>query len=206
MEVTALHHRHRPILTNALMADYPSNEQAVLFAVARSARIWEDLERLGVPGIRGVWAHPAAAGGFGVTVVSLEQRYAGHAPQVLALAAQCPGGAYYTKWIIGVDEDVDPSDTDQVLWALSTRCNPAEDIDILRQTWSTWLDPTQNPPEERPYGSKALINACKEHRYLHQFAPRTRLARSVYERVRSRWAELGLGGQPPSVVSLEEDR
>ncbi|MFN3285305.1 MAG: hypothetical protein ACK45F_03405 [bacterium] len=72
----------------ALMADYPSNEQAVLFAVARSARIWEDLDRLGVPGIRGVWAHPAAAGGFALTVVSLEQRYAGHAPQVLA--AQCP--------------------------------------------------------------------------------------------------------------------
>src|SRR2546422_2928567 len=29
----------------------------------------------------------------------------------------------------------------------STRCNPIEDIDILRQTWSTWLDPAQNPPE-----------------------------------------------------------
>ncbi len=205
VEVTGLYHRHRPILTNALMADYPSNEQAMLFAVARSARIWEDLERLGVPGIRGVWAHPAAAGGFGVTVVSLEQRYAGHAPQVLALAAQCPGGAYYTKWIIAVDEDVDPSDTDQVLWALATRCNPAEDIDILRQTWSTWLDPTQNPPEERPYGSKALINACKEHRYLAQFAPRTKLSRKVYERVRSRWAELGLEGPPPTLAVLEED-
>lgn len=205
VEVTGLYHRHRPILTNALMADYPSNEQAMLFAVARSARIWEDLERLGVPGIRGVWAHPAAAGGFGVTVVSLEQRYAGHAPQVLALAAQCPGGAYYTKWIIAVDEDVDPSDTDQVLWALATRCNPAEDIDILRQTWSTWLDPTQNPPEERPYGSKALINACKEHRYLAQFAPRTKLSRKVYERVRSRWAALGLEGPPPTLAVLEED-
>jgi len=89
-----------------------------------------------------------------MTGVSLEQRYAGHAPQVLALAAQCPGGAYYSKWIIGVDEDVDPSDINQVLWAMATRCNPVEDIDILRQTWSTWLDPTQNPPEERPYGSK----------------------------------------------------
>jgi len=104
-----------------------------------------------------------------------------------------------------VDEDVDPSDTDQVLWALATRCNPAEDIDILRQTWSTWLDPTQNPPEERPYGSKALINACKEHRYLAQFAPRTKLSRKVYERVRSRWAELGLEGPPPTLAVLEED-
>lgn len=187
------------------MADFPANEQAMLFAVARSARIWEDLERLGLPGVRGVWAHPAAAGGFGVTVVSVEQRYPGHAPQALALAAQCPGGAYFSKWIVVVDEDVDPTDTDQVLWALSTRCNPVEDIDVLRQTWSTWLDPTQNPPEERPYGSKALVNACKEHRYLKEFAPRTRLARSVYERVRARWVELGLGGSPPELQLLEEE-
>src|SRR5439155_1247104 len=133
-----------------------------------------ELDRVGVPGIKGVYAHPAAAGGFAMTIVSLEQRYAGHAPQALALAGQVPGGAYFSKWIIAVDDDVDPSNINQVLWAMSTRCNPAEDIDILRQTWSTWLDPTQNPPEERPYGSKALINACMEHRYLKQFSRRTR--------------------------------
>ncbi len=92
----------------------------------------------------------------------------------------------------------------QVLWALSTRCNPAEDIDILRQTWSTWLDPTQNPPEKRPYGSKALINACKEHRYLKEFAPRTKLSRAMYQRVRDRWRSLGLEGEPPEITLLEE--
>src|SRR3972149_7194084 len=88
VEVKAVHYRQDPILTNALMADYPACEQSLLFAVARSARIWNDLERLGVPGIRGVYCHPAAAGGVGVTIVSLEQRYAGPAPQVLALARQ----------------------------------------------------------------------------------------------------------------------
>src|SRR2546426_8298114 len=40
-------------------------------------------------------------------------RYAGHAPQALALAAQVPGGAYYAKWIIAVDDDVDPSNINQ---------------------------------------------------------------------------------------------
>jgi len=205
VEVRAVHWRDDPIHTNALMAEYPACECSMLYAIARSARIWDDLERLGVPGVKAVYCHPAAAAGFGMTVVSLEQRYAGHAPQVLALAAQCPGGAYYSKWIIGVDEDVDPSDINQVLWAMATRCNPVEDIDILRQTWSTWLDPTQNPPEERPYGSKALINACKEHRYLAQFAPRTKLSRKVYERVRSRWAELGLEGVPPEPWAMEAE-
>ncbi len=204
VHVKAVHHRDNPILTHALMADYPANENSTLFSVARSARIWNDLDRLGVPGIRGVYSHPAAAGGWGMTVVSLEQRYAGHAAQALALAAQCPGGAYYAKWIIAVDEDVDPSNMNQVIWAMSTRCNPVEDIDILRNTWSTWLDPTQNPPDERPYGSKALINACMEHRYIKQFSKRTKIRRSVYENVAARWAQLGFTGQPPHLWALED--
>ena len=79
------------------------------------------------PGVVGAYAHPAAASGWGMVVVSLQQQYAGHAAQVLALAAQCPAAAYYTKWVIAVDEDVDPTDFNEVLWALSTRCHPADD-------------------------------------------------------------------------------
>ncbi len=205
VEVTAMHYRNKPIFTNALMADYPSNEQSGFFSIIRSARIWDDFDKLGIPGIQGVYCHPAAAGGFGMTVISLEQRYAGHAAQALALAAQVPGGAYYTKWIIAVDEDVDPTDVNQVIWAMSSRCNPIEDIDILRNTWSTWLDPTQNPPEERPYGSKALINACKEHRYLPVFSKRTALRKEVYDRVASMWTRLGLPGEVPTVRAFEHE-
>ncbi len=206
VDVTRVHYRTRPVLTNAIMADYPSCEQSGFFAVIRSARIWDDLDKLGIPGVQGVYAHPAGAGGFGMTVVSLEQRYAGHAAQCLALAAQVPGGAYYTKWIIAVDEDIDPTDMDQVIWAMSSRCNPIDDIDVLRNTWSTWLDPTQNPPEERPYGSKALINACKEHRYLPVFSKRTTLRREMYDQVARRWKELGLRGTVPEVRAFEQEK
>ncbi len=205
VDVTAVHYRSNPILTNALMADYPSCEQSGFFSVIRSAKIWDDLDKLGIPGIQGVYSHPAAAGGFGMTVISLEQRHAGHAAQVLALAAQVPGGAYYTKWIIAVDDDVDPTDMDQVIWAMASRCNPIDDIDILRNTWSTWLDPTQNPPEKRPYGSKALINACKEHRHLPVFSKRTALRKSIYDKVAARWTELGLPGRIPTVRAFEAD-
>ena len=205
VDITAVHYRTRPILTNALMADYPSCEQSGFFSILRGAKIWDDLDKLGIPGIAGVYSHPAAAGGFGMTVISLEQRYAGHAAQVLALAAQVPGGAYYTKWIIAVDEDVDPTDMDQVIWAMGSRCNPVNDIDILRDTWSTPLDPSQNPPEIRPYGSKALINACKQPRYLPTFSKRTTLRKDVYDRVAARWSELGLSGQAPSVRAYETE-
>ena len=48
--------------------------------------------KLGIPGIQGVWSIPEAAG-WGMTVVSIKQMYAGHAPQVMALAAQCDNAA-----------------------------------------------------------------------------------------------------------------
>ena len=204
VEVTALHHRDSPILTNALMADYPSCDMALFYSITKSARLWDDLDKFGIPGIKGVWTVPAAASGFGMVVVSLEQRYAGHAAQVLALAAQAPSAAYYTKWIVAVDEDVDPTNINQVIWAMSTRCHPIEDIDTLRNTWSTWLDPTQNPPEKRPWGSKALINACKEYRYLESFAKRTTLTRNTWQRIASRWStDFGLPGAAPELPAYE---
>jgi len=205
VKIKAIHYRTNPVLTNALMADYPSCEQSGFFSILRAAKIWDDFDKLGVLGVQGVYSHPAAAGGFGMTIISLQQRYAGHAAQVLALAAQVPGGAYYTKFVIAVDEDVDPTDMDQVLWAMGSRCNPIDDMDILRNTWSTPLDPSQNPPEKRPYGSKVLINACKDHRYLPVFSARTTLRKSTYDKVAARWEEMGLPGKAPGVRAYESE-
>jgi UbiD family decarboxylase len=204
IEVKALHMRRNPILTAALMARYPSCEQGTYYAIARSARIYDDLDRVGLPGVKGVYAHPAAASGFGMIVVSIEQKYAGHVAQALALTAQAPAAAYYTKWIICVDDDVDPTDMNDVMWALSTRCNPADDLDILRKTWSTGLDPSQYPPEKRPYGSKVLIDACKPHAHLAKFPRSTLLRASVRDRVAARWSELGFGGAAPVIGKVEE--
>ncbi len=88
---------------------------------------------------------------------------------------------------------------------MSTRCDPASDIDILRNTWSTYLDPTKNPPEERPYGSKTLINACKEHKHLKVFSKRTRLTKHTYDKVEARWAKYGLLFEIPKIELFEED-
>ena len=204
IEVDALHMRRNPIHTAALMADYPACEIGAYYAIMRSAAIWDDLERFGIPGIVGVWCPPAAAASWGMTVISIRQQYAGHIAQVLSAAAQCPAGAYFTKWIVAVDDDVDPEDINQVLWAMSTRSNPADDIDIQRKTWSTGLDPSQFPPELRPYGSKALIDACKPHRYLSEFPVRTMVRGSIHENLKERWQELGLPGTPPILNALDD--
>lgn len=159
---------------------------------------------MGVPGIKGVWCIPEAAQA-GFTVVSLQQMYAGHAAQVLALAAQCIGGAYFSKYIIVVDDDVDPTNIHQVLWAMATRSRPAQSIDILRETWSTYLDPSLNPREIRPWGSKCLINACMDYRFIKSFAKCIRLSKPVYERVTARWTELGLDGKAPRITVFQEN-
>ncbi len=196
IEVKCVHFRGSPILTAIVLSNDPSCEEGWFYSITKSARIHADLESMGIPGIKGVYCFPSAANAQGMIVVSIEQKYAGHASQVASLAAQCPGGAYYTKWIIVVDEDIDPTNIGEVTWAMSTRCNPIADVDILRNTWSTYLDPSQNPLENRPYGSKALINACKDHKYLDDSPEPIRMNKDVYDRVKAKWGKLGLPGQP----------
>jgi 4-hydroxy-3-polyprenylbenzoate decarboxylase len=204
MRVEKLRYRDNPTLTCALMADGPANEAGLFWAAIRSSAIWADLEKLGVPGVKGVWSIPEAAG-WGMTVVSIAQMYPGHAAQVMALAAQCTGGAYFGKYVIVVDEDVDPTDLKQVVWAMATRSRPAQSIDILRETWSTFLDPSLNPPEIRPWGSKCLINACMDYRHLKTFSNRTKLSKPAYEKVVARWQEYGLDGAAPEISIFEEN-
>jgi len=202
IDIKCIRYRNNPIVTSALMSDYPSNECGTMWAMAKAAKVWNDLDALGVPGIKGVWSPPEAAG-WGMTVVSIEQKYAGHAAQTMALAAQCMGGAYFTKYIVVVDEDVDPTNLAEVIWAMVTRSRPSESIEILRETWSTFLDPSLNPPELRPWGSKCLINACKEYKNIAVFSPRNLLKKEMYEQVCARWNELGFEGKPPKITTFE---
>jgi len=204
IRVEAARYRDNPVLTCHLnlMEEWPANSEYMM-AVLRSAALWNNLDALGVVGVKGVWCPPEATS-MGMNIVSIEQRFAGHAAQVLALAAQCTGAAYFSKYIVVVDEDVDPSDLARVMWAMVTRSRPAQSIDILRETWSTYLDPSLNPPEIRPWGSKCLINACMEFKYIKQFARRLKLSRPVYEQVARRWAELGFTGSVPEIGSFEE--
>ena len=202
IDIKTIRYRNDPIVTSALMSDGWSNECGLMWAMAKAAKVWTDLSAMGVPGICGVWSPPEAAG-WGMTVVSIKQQYAGHAAQVGALAAQCMGGAYFTKYIVVVDDDVDPTDLGEVVWAMVTRSRPSASIDILRETWSTYLDPSQNPPEIRPWGSKCIINACKEYKYISTFSQRSLLKKEVYDSVCARWSELGFQSEPPRITNFE---
>ncbi|AKJ08851.1 phenolic acid decarboxylase [Streptomyces incarnatus] len=63
-----------------------------------------------------------------VVIVSTKKRYGGFAKAVGLRVLTTPHGLGYATTVIVVDEDVDPFDLPQVMWALSTKMNPAEDL------------------------------------------------------------------------------
>ncbi len=73
--------------------------------------------------------------------VAIKQMYAGHAKQAGLIASQCHAGAYVNRFVVVVDDDIDPADMDKVIWAMCTRCDPREGMEILRGCWSSALDP-----------------------------------------------------------------
>ncbi|MGJ5756040.1 UbiD family decarboxylase [Streptomyces puniciscabiei] len=63
-----------------------------------------------------------------VVIVSTKKRYGGFAKAVGLRVLTTPHGLGYATTVIMVDEDVDPFSLPQVMWALSTKMNPAEDL------------------------------------------------------------------------------
>jgi UbiD family decarboxylase len=158
MEITRLYHRDDPILLGA-PPGRPPHDYSYMRSVMKSAMIQDEVVATGVPGVRAVWAHEAGGGRLFV-VVSVEQRYAGHVRQVGYLTAQCPAAAYMNRYVVVVDDDIDPANLDEVLWAISTRTDPEIDIDVLRRTWGSRADPML-PEGATPHNSRAVIDACR---------------------------------------------
>jgi 4-hydroxy-3-polyprenylbenzoate decarboxylase len=153
--------------------------------VMKSAMIHDELVSMGVPGVTAAWAHESGGGRLFIAV-SLEQRYPGHARQVAHLAAQCPAAAYMNRYVVVVDDDIDCSDLEQVVWAMSTRSDPDRDIETMRYGWGSKLDPML--PEGAPaYNSRAIIDACRPFERRGDF-PRVAESSPEYLRgVRAKW-------------------
>jgi 4-hydroxy-3-polyprenylbenzoate decarboxylase len=82
--------------------------------------------------VQGVWEYTIRY----LTVISIKQKYGGHAKRAaMALLGSTYG--YHRRFVIIVDDDIDPSNIDDVLWALSTRCDPATAINVITEAWST---------------------------------------------------------------------
>lgn len=77
---------------------------------------------------------------YRVAVVSINKGYAGHAKRVMFGIWSYLRQFMYTKFIIVVDADVDCRDWKEVIWAISTRCDPARDFTMAENTPIDYLD------------------------------------------------------------------
>jgi len=80
-----------------------------------------------------------------VVIVSTKTRYGGFAKAVGLRVLSTPHGLGYAKVVILVDEDVDPFDLNQVMWAMSVRVNPAGDVILIPNLPENLLDPACQP-------------------------------------------------------------
>ena len=77
---------------------------------------------------------------YRMAVVSMKKQYAGHAKRVMFGVWSYLRQFMYTKFIVVVDDDVDARDWKEVVWAITTRVDPARDTLIVENTPIDYLD------------------------------------------------------------------
>lgn len=169
VRIKAVYHRRNPVVIG-LPPFRPPNDNTTINDFITPIEMKRQLEAAGVPDVVGIAGHGGITRFF--IVVAIKQRYPGHARQAGLIASQCLAGGYMNRFTVVVDDDIDPYNINDVIWALSTRCDPETSIQILNRTWSGPLDP-RVPPERRSsaaaYNSRAVIDACKPFEYFAQF-------------------------------------
>jgi 4-hydroxy-3-polyprenylbenzoate decarboxylase len=196
IKVKAVYFRDNPIL----VASPPLKPSLWMFAgfpvpITCAPATWDALEAAGVTGIKGVWYLEGGGERF-IPVVSIKQDHPGHAKQAAMIVAGCHGSAYMSRIIIIVDDDIDPTNTDEVLWAIATRCDILNSIEIIKGTWSGRLDPILSP-EKREMGDfttpKLIIDACRPFHWKEKFPPVNEISLELREKILEKWGKkLGL--------------
>jgi UbiD family decarboxylase len=181
-------HRKDPILLGAIPA-VPPNDDTYYRGTYRCANVWRQLEAAGVPGVQGVWSHEAGGSRMWLTV-AIKQMYPGHAKQAGLIASQCHAGAYANKYVVVVDDDINPAHMNEVIWAMCTRVDAREDVEILRGCWSTALDPTSYPSDERMFNSRMVIDACRPWGRRSEFPKVARSSKELDQRIKAKWAHV----------------
>jgi 4-hydroxy-3-polyprenylbenzoate decarboxylase len=187
LDIKAIYHRNDPILLGCPPLR-PPDEICRYRAIVRSALLRENIIQAGVPDVTSAWAHEC--GGARLLLgVSIKQRYPGHAAQAGHIAAMCHVGAYCGRYVVVVDDDIDVSDLEELMWAVVSRSDPATSIDIIKNAWSTPLDPRLDP-KQREQGdytnSRAIIDACRPWHWRKEFprvnTPSPKLAKLAQEK------------------------
>jgi 4-hydroxy-3-polyprenylbenzoate decarboxylase len=188
LKPTALYYRNNPILLGSPPAKGLWNDAAILRSVLRSALIYNEIVASGVPGVKGVWCPPAGGVRY-LQVISIKQMYGGHATHAGHAAVSSRTGAFAGRYTIIVDDDVNPYDMEDVIWAVATRSLPSE-ADLLKKTWGSHSEPLFHRPTSAAVDStpsRAIIYAVKPYEWKDEFAPVNLASEADRKLVFDRW-------------------
>lgn len=184
MEVTCITRRRGAILTSIISQVTPS-ESSLIKRVALEPLYLQHLRQgLGISGVKRVSMHEPLTNLRKVVVLIMDRGM----PRTEVWRALYGAAAWNRaagKYIIAVNDDIDPDNADALFWVMSYRANPALDLQILPHR-----DQGHGPRSKRNNGEDAsvLIDATLKE----DFPPISLPKREYMERARAIWEELGL--------------
>ncbi len=191
--VSAMTMRREPIYLSTFTGK-PPDEPSILAEALNE--VFVPLLQQQFPEITDFWLPPEGCS-YRVAVVAIKKAYPGHAKRVMMGVWSYLRQFMYTKWVIVVDDDINARDWKEVVWALSTRMDPARDITLIENTPIDYLD-FASP--ESGLGSKIGLDATDKWppETKREWGREIRMTEAVIEKVSRMWPDLGLpgGGKP----------
>ncbi|MEC1433588.1 phenolic acid decarboxylase BsdC [Bacillus spizizenii] len=141
IKIKRVYHRNNPIFEH-LYLGMPWTECDYMIGINTCVPLYQQLKEAypnEIVAVNAMYTHGLIA------IVSTKTRYGGFAKAVGMRALTTPHGLGYCKMVIVVDEDVDPFNLPQVMWALSTKMHPKHDAVIIPDLSVLPLDPGSNP-------------------------------------------------------------
>jgi 4-hydroxy-3-polyprenylbenzoate decarboxylase len=189
MDITAITRRRKTILPSFISQVTPS-ESSVIRRVAMEPVFLNHLQTgLGIRGIKRVSMHEPLTSLYAVIAIQFERNVL-ETEVWRALYGAATLHRFAGKWVIAVDEDIDPQNADALFWAMSYRCQPQHDLKILDRK-----DPGHGPRGPRDQGESAsvMINALLKGKYAPVALPR----KEFMENAKAIWERLGLPALQP---------
>ena len=187
--LSAITMRHNPIYLSTFTGR-PPDEPSVLGEALNEVFI--PLFQQQFPEIVDFWLPPEGCS-YRIAVVSMKKAYAGHAKRVMMGVWSYLRQFMYTKWVIVVDAEVDARNWKDVMWAVSTRMDPARDITVIENTPIDYLD-FASPVSG--LGSKIGLDATDKFpgETNREWGREIRMDQAVIDKVDAMWSDLGLPG------------
>ena len=188
-EISAITRRRDPIYLSTFTGRPPDEPSVLGFALND---VFVPLLQQQFPEIVDFYLPPEACS-YRVAVVSIRKAYPGHAKRVMMAVWSYLRQFMYTKFVIVVDDDIDARNWDDVIWAISTRMDPARDMTFIENTPIDYLD-FASPVEG--LGSKVGLDATDKWppETSREWGRKLRMSDEVVEKVSAMWSDLGLPG------------